>query len=567
MTPAWLSQPIPQAGPGPALSVHWLTAAIMSIIAATAFWDVLDYPHTAADAYAILQAAAIDAPADLLRVLTSEYRGGIVDSAALPYFRPLTLLTFTANHLIGGNDPGIYHATNIVLHGLGAMGVFWLARRALALPFAVAVGASALFVLHPIALEVVPAVARRCEPLLVIGLSLALVGARHRLEGRHWWLMALGTLVTVTAVERGLFIAGLMPVFFFLFMPSAQNLIGRAWNALVVSAPAWLTAIGFYVVRLVVVGGDSGLDLNLRSMLLTPAQLVWRTVHPQEFAGAVSVPDNPVGAALLGVILLVGGAAFVWMLLRSRYLKIHLFIGFALLAYAGLIGLASHHLPFYPYVMASFFSVSVATLVYEGVHRVRTDKGVIGALQAVAGVILAISVAYPSHLFHSYPAWDHATSLSTYFSNSLNDVSRHHTDDTHLIIVNAPWLVMEDDDRYLTRRAIVFWPYTVPGLARFNQIPQPIVALGGSEHRGEFRVPSVTFDACRSVRVAFHETRLSKYKALGEKIDDDPAERWAIFHWPPQAVGDAPYAAYVFDGRGMQPIDDCGSVAAPRNDT
>ncbi|MEK9145625.1 MAG: hypothetical protein AAB339_08465, partial [Elusimicrobiota bacterium] len=42
-------------------------------------------------------------------------------------WRPLTRLVWALDYRIGGLKPGVYHLTNVLLHALNALLVFWLA--------------------------------------------------------------------------------------------------------------------------------------------------------------------------------------------------------------------------------------------------------------------------------------------------------------------------------------------------------------------------------------------------------------------------------------------------------
>src|SRR5207253_5659704 len=43
-------------------------------------------------------------------------------------YRPLTNLSYALDYALGGLDPRVYHITNLLLHALNSLLVFWLAR-------------------------------------------------------------------------------------------------------------------------------------------------------------------------------------------------------------------------------------------------------------------------------------------------------------------------------------------------------------------------------------------------------------------------------------------------------
>jgi hypothetical protein len=79
-------------------------------------------------------------------------------------YRPLTILGFAVQWFAGGGKPLIFHAVNIVLCGLSAVAVFYLARTCL--PVAAAWLAAALFAVHPVHVEAVANVVGQSELLV-----------------------------------------------------------------------------------------------------------------------------------------------------------------------------------------------------------------------------------------------------------------------------------------------------------------------------------------------------------------------------------------------------------------
>lgn len=80
------------------------------------------------------------------------------------YYRPLLLLSFLADHALFGFNPRGFHATNILLHGLTAF-LFFLFCRALTCVFFCSFVATAIFLLHPIHVQVVSYISGRADSL------------------------------------------------------------------------------------------------------------------------------------------------------------------------------------------------------------------------------------------------------------------------------------------------------------------------------------------------------------------------------------------------------------------
>ncbi|MEK7137316.1 MAG: tetratricopeptide repeat protein, partial [Patescibacteria group bacterium] len=101
-------------------------------------------------------------------------------------FRPVTILSYVLDAGIGGMQPWIFHASNILLHAVASILVFLLTRKLLQQDIP-ALAASLLFAVHPVHTEAVTWVSGRSELLaamfVLVGVLFHLqsVGARHAL--------------------------------------------------------------------------------------------------------------------------------------------------------------------------------------------------------------------------------------------------------------------------------------------------------------------------------------------------------------------------------------------------
>jgi hypothetical protein len=107
----------------------------------------------------------------------------------MPFWRPLVLATFALDWTLGAGSPLPFHLTNLLLHALNSVLLWWLLRkwfRARGL----ALGLALLFALHPAQSEVVCWISGRGDSLCLMGLLIALHGLR-RADQRS----AQGTLI------------------------------------------------------------------------------------------------------------------------------------------------------------------------------------------------------------------------------------------------------------------------------------------------------------------------------------------------------------------------------------
>ena len=76
-------------------------------------------------------------------------------------YRPLTMIAFATQWMIGGGAAWVFHATNIALYGAVTIAVFWLAS--LLLPTGAAWLVAALFAVHPVHVEAVASTVGQSE--------------------------------------------------------------------------------------------------------------------------------------------------------------------------------------------------------------------------------------------------------------------------------------------------------------------------------------------------------------------------------------------------------------------
>jgi hypothetical protein len=101
----------------------------------------------------------------ILSLWTDTYWGSAVEEPLDSRgWRPLSIFSFHLNHRMGGNDPFVYHLTNVLIHAL-ATALLFLALVRLRFGLLAAVPACALFALHAVHTEAVAQVVGRSELL------------------------------------------------------------------------------------------------------------------------------------------------------------------------------------------------------------------------------------------------------------------------------------------------------------------------------------------------------------------------------------------------------------------
>ncbi len=168
--------------------------------------------------------------------------------------RPLTLISYRLNYLVGGTDPFGYHAVNFAIHLLNG----WMVWRLAALLFgeSLSLCIAALFLVHPIQSQAVIYISARSELLATVGI----LGSTLYAIKSKWFSAALCALFGILSKETALVIPALwllvavsqgrsvrwivrvagLGTLAVLLHPSAQNHIARiAQNADAIFQQSW----------------------------------------------------------------------------------------------------------------------------------------------------------------------------------------------------------------------------------------------------------------------------------------------------------------------------------------
>lgn len=121
------------------------------------------------------------------------------DTGSHGSWRPLSVLSFRLNFLVGGLSPVGYHLVNVLLHCL-ATGLVVLVGHAL-LPFQVGVlAAGALFAVHPIHTEAVAGLVGRADVGACVCYLLAYLSYRRHMLSRQWGSLAVTIVLALAAL-------------------------------------------------------------------------------------------------------------------------------------------------------------------------------------------------------------------------------------------------------------------------------------------------------------------------------------------------------------------------------
>jgi hypothetical protein len=532
----------------------WLSAGLLLLACVSYAW-VLRLPLTAIDTIPTIAAAEVDSIAEVPGLFVRELRAGVGGDFA--YYRPITLITYSLDLLLHGWEPLGYHVTDLILHALATLSVYWMARLAFGCAPGPSLLVSLVFVLHSAAVEVVPAVARRQEPLLVTGLCLALIGAARLPARGGWWILVGGTALAMGSVERGVIVAPVVLVFLLLRPGVPGGVRGRLRQALLRSLPCFAVVLGFMAFRNLLYGTDEILFHPI-NLLLTPYELLRVLVYPQQII-ELRVPRTIPGLVGGGLLAAGTAAAGLWVLLRTRLRWLIAFVFLTVMGYGVLLGIAGQRHSWYTYSVVPVFGLLLVLLGLEAWGDLRRGKGRAGAAVQLAlcgAVLLPILISSP--VFRDYPGWRVAGELGERFTAELQRVDREVPPGVALVIVNLPAHYMESDHDYLvTRSAAILWPRSVEVWSELHGISRPVVLLGAAELVGSLDVPEVRFPARGRVEIYFPAGGAPNYVDPENTFEKShslfPQAQGREFVWPPVDVLGKPFRLFVFDGTRLQP--------------
>jgi len=241
------------------------------------------------------------------------------DTIVLPYYRPLTALTYWLDGFLWHGNPGGFHLTNVLLHALVSVLVLEVARRLLpAGPAPLLAGL--LFAVHPVHVEAVAWVQGRVDLLSAAGILLALLlglAGAEAAGGRRvlcWAASALAFLLALLAKEVAV-VAPLLTAVVLAGQPGrggfrrvqeCRPLFGLQGLALLLYLGLRTTALGSPALG--ILGGPPLGDRVLLALRVIPVYLrllLWPVgLNPKH---AVAPPSGFLdGDVLMGALLLAG---------------------------------------------------------------------------------------------------------------------------------------------------------------------------------------------------------------------------------------------------------------------
>ena len=365
------------------LSLAW--AALLTITA-LAYKSQLRLGFTDTDALADYAAARAEGLSGWLTQLTLPLTAG-VGGANANFWRPGVMLHYALQRALFDDNTRHWQAWDLGLH-LSAVAALGLAARSLGVSSATALLAGMIFALHPLGVEIVPAVARNID-ILVALFSLGAIAAAG--QGRALFTTILG-LCALSFKETAL---AAMPV----------ALLALFWRRDATSAAkvagAWAVGVPLYLVaRTAVLSGLGGYYEDERTFTLGRLAAALRAAPWESLFPGFSLGLEPLGEPLraLGALVLF----LALLAVAARRLRDG--------APAAALGLLLWALPVLLYGLTGTYSRRLLYLPSAGLCLVLADGVALLAAPGARGlgalcIGLVLSLIPASPLVHEYSDW------------------------------------------------------------------------------------------------------------------------------------------------------------------
>ena len=249
----------------------------------------------------------------------SDFWSTETEAGASNYYRPLVTLSYMIDYALFGIEPAGYHATNIAIHAIGVVSL-WYLLLLLGLSSGGAAFAAAVWAIHPGVAESVAWVSGRTDSLATVFMLLSVIAAVKGYSGkRSEPLYARFSLVFFGAAllcKESAIITPILIAIFLGFHGKAKKMRGVFWAQILSVGALWFLLRWAVLVK--PVGTESGegipMSLGVLSLLHVWGNLVWPPTFRIEYGASLTPP------ALLGGALF-GGALLLWMVfvLGAKY--------------------------------------------------------------------------------------------------------------------------------------------------------------------------------------------------------------------------------------------------------
>lgn len=153
-------------------SYKWRHIIVISLICFAAYANTLSMNFVWDDLYQIKENSQIKSLKNIPSMFMSEVWAGVEGGHRSPYYRPLFTISLAIDYFLWGENPSGFHLTNIILHFLATLVIYFLTAR-IASSYKAAFFSGLLFAVHPVHTEAVAWISGRNEMLSALFMFLS----------------------------------------------------------------------------------------------------------------------------------------------------------------------------------------------------------------------------------------------------------------------------------------------------------------------------------------------------------------------------------------------------------
>ncbi|TAK63729.1 MAG: hypothetical protein EPO24_03965 [Bacteroidetes bacterium] len=335
------------------------------------------------------------------------------------YYRPVVMLSLILDAQISGQEPWMYHLSNVLYHLAASCLVFLLLLK-LKSSRGVALFSSALFAVHPMATHAVAWILGRNDSLLAIAVLLSFVAMINFETTKRWYFFVLHVLSFFIAllVKETAIVFPLLGLYYLSFIARKQLLSKETVRYVL----AWLSVIFvWYFIRMPVLEGVpntfsfNSFILNLRVVL----EMLGKMVIPIRLSGYPTFDTIPL---ITGSVVVVLVALFLIsnQAIRSRN-NICSLVWFVVFILPGLGIHLTDSIHKYDYLECRAYSSLVGvSLLVAGIlssNFTTLPRWTKRAGFFVIPLFAVISVSYSMNYKDALSHWRHAVAMSPQSAN------------------------------------------------------------------------------------------------------------------------------------------------------
>ena len=298
----------------------------IALIAFLTYKDILGYFFTGSDSLTLIDTSRIQSFRDIVRIFTRPLMHGTGFVELGRYYRPITALSYSLDYCIWRLNPFGYHLTDLILHVLVSVLVFFLIRFLTNGKQITAWLGAVIFTTHPILVESVPVTSRRQDIMAALFLLLSLLlflkhlSASSRKRGRL--LFSLLFYVLALGVKE---IAIILPFLIFTYLmtfsfSTEESFKGRMVQSVKGSLPYLMMALIVFAWRIYVLQGLGGYVTT--KMIVSPIKVIKGyfvdLLYPVDFLSLLFSPFPSILGQIASLIALL--ALFIFSLFYGRAL-------------------------------------------------------------------------------------------------------------------------------------------------------------------------------------------------------------------------------------------------------